>query len=249
MLVAIAFYSFFKLKQMIKIEKINKIYDNNLVLNNVSFFIRKGTIHALCGPNGAGKTTIIKIIHRLVLPDSGKIYVDNKNITCDPSYNEELGIIFSECIFSKYVKSVKNYILHCAYLRDISKQDALKKLFALDLKKYENFSPFELSTGWQKFLNFFILNLYKPKILLLDEALTGLDPIFRDILIDEIQKFRQNGGTVLISTHILEDLERLKVDFVTFINNGEIIFNEKKPKNIRKEYVKYFKKKTINFLT
>ena len=132
-------------EKIIEVKKVSKRYGNKTVLNNVSFSIRKGTIHGFIGPNGAGKTTTLSILTRLVLPTRGETYIDNKSVNRDPSFNRHLGFIPAEPRFPNL--TVENYLLDCGYLRDIPQEEVLRKLASSPLAQFRRQSCRSLSTG------------------------------------------------------------------------------------------------------
>lgn len=227
-------------EKIIEIKKVSKRYGDKTVLNNVSFSVRKGTIHGFIGPNGAGKTTTLSILTRLVLPTRGESYIDNKSVIRDPSFNKNLGFIPAEPRFPNL--TVENYLLDCGYLRDIPKKEVLKKLASSPLSQFRHQNCHSLSTGWKKILQVFTLSLYRPKIYLLDEPFNGLDPSFRQDLFNNLKNIRDKGGTILMSTHILSDLQKL-ADDITMIKGGKIVYTGTKTTDIEKTYEDYFVEK------
>ena len=221
----------------IEVQKISKTYGNSVALNNVSFSVKKGTIHGFIGPNGAGKSTTLGILMRLIFPDSGEAYVEGKSVKNDPYFNQNLGFVPADVKFPDF--TVKKYVSVCSYLRDIPEEVAMEKLSNSPLNQYQEKKCAELSTGWKKFLQIFALGLYKPRILILDEPFNGLDPTFRTIFFEELIKAKEEGRTVLLSTHILSDLQEL-ADNITMIKLGNIIYTGPKSANIQKTYEEYF---------
>ncbi|CAG8457285.1 2844_t:CDS:2, partial [Racocetra fulgida] len=183
----------------IEIKQIGKRYGDKTVLNNVSFVVRKGTIHGFIGPNGAGKTTTLSILNRLVLPTHGEAYIESKSVNHDPRFNERLGFIPAEPKFQNL--TVEKYLLDCGYLRDIPKK-----------------IPFN-----------------------------GLDPSFRRNLFNNLKNIRDKGGTILMSTHILSDLQKL-ADDITMIRRGRIVYTGPKTADIEKTYEEYFIEKDQQLL-
>lgn len=224
-------------KAAIEIKNINKSYGDKKVLSNVSFTVKPGTIHGFIGPNGAGKTTTLSIIMRLVLPTSGNAKVDGKSVAFDPSFNQDIGFIPAEPNFPNM--RVEEYAVDCGYLRDVPREEVLKKFFASPLSEHRGKFCHELSTGWKKFLQLFVLSLYRPKIIIADEPANGLDPSFRASLSKELDNIRKRGGTVLFSTHILADLQKL-ADDITMIKKGRIVYSGVKTADIEKTYEEYF---------
>jgi ABC-2 type transport system ATP-binding protein len=225
---------------IIEIKNINKSYGDKRVLKDVTFSVKPG-IHGFIGPNGAGKTTTLNIITRLVIPDSGEVRVEGKLVANDPSFNEHLGPIPAEPVFPR--QKVEEYFLDCGFLRDVKSEEVLKKLSdSPSLSEHRNKYCQELSTGWKKISQVFSLSLYRPKVFVLDEPFNGLDPTFRKELFDNLVSVKENGGTILISTHILSDLQKL-ADDITMIKDGEIVYTGPKTDDIEKTYDEYFVKK------
>ena len=227
-------------EKVIELKHLNKRYDSKTVLNNVSFFVRQGTIHGFIGPNGAGKSTTLNISVRLVLPNGGEEYIDFKSVRNDPRFNERLGWIPAEPHFPN--ATVESYLLDIGYLRDIPKEEVFRKLVNSPLSQFRRQSCSSLSTGWKKILQVFALSLYRPKIYLLDEPFNGLDPSFRQDLFNNLKAIGEKGGTILMSTHILSDLQKL-ADDITMIKRGEIVYTGPKTTDIEKTYEDYFVEK------
>ncbi|MEG7979104.1 MAG: ABC transporter ATP-binding protein [Mollicutes bacterium UO1] len=225
------------IEKAIEVKQISKRYGDKTVLKNVSFSVRKGTIHGFIGPNGAGKTTTLSILTRLVLPTQGEAYIDNKSVAREPSFNQNLGFIPAEPKFPSL--TVENYVLDCGYLRDIPKEQVLRKLVNSPLSQFRHQNCHSLSTGWKKILQVFTLSLYRPKILLLDEPFNGLDPSFRQDLFNNLKTIKEQGGTILMSTHILSDLQKL-ADDITMIKRGKIVYTGTKTADIEQTYEDYF---------
>src|ERR1700722_6872806 len=131
--------------EIVEIKQIRKRYGNKIVLNRVSFSVRKGTIHGFIGPNGAGKSTSLNISVRLVLPDGGDEFINFKSVRNDPRFNEQLGFIPAEPKFSDL--TVEEYVLDCGYLRDIPKGEVLRKLSRSPLSQFRHQNCHSLSTG------------------------------------------------------------------------------------------------------
>ncbi|CAG8749454.1 5201_t:CDS:2 [Racocetra persica] len=123
-------------EKVIESKQVSKRYGDKTVLNNVSFAVRKGTIHGFIGPNGAGKTTKLSILTRLVLPTYGEAYIESKSVNRDPRFNERLGFIPAEPKFQNL--TVEKYLLDCGYLRDIPKEKVLRKLDGSPLSQFRS---------------------------------------------------------------------------------------------------------------
>nr|CAG8528721.1 11827_t:CDS:2 [Entrophospora candida] len=209
-------------RKVIEVKQVSKRYGEKTVLNNVSFSVRAGTIHGFIGPNGAGKTTTLNILTRLVLPTRGQAYIEGKSVDNNPSFNLNLGFISAEPKFPSL--KVEDYILDCGYLRDIPQEEILQKLANSPLNQFR------------------YQDCSKRMILLMDEPFNGLDPSFRQQVFNYLEDIRQEGGTILLSTHILSDLQKL-ADDITMIKGGEIVYTGPKTNDIEETYKEYFIRK------
>ena len=214
----------------IEVRNLTKEYEN-FKLENVSFNVGKGTIMGFIGENGAGKSTTIKAILNLIKKDNGLITVLGKEINRnEKGIKNELGIVLNDGNFNEKlnVKAI-NKIMKNIYKRwdDDVFYKYIEKFNIDTSKKIE-----ELSKGMKMKLSIAIALSHKAKILILDEATSGLDPVARDEVLDILMEFIQNEeNSILMSSHITSDLEKI-ADYITFIHNGKIIFSENKDKLI-----------------
>jgi len=236
---------------IINVNNISKRYGNKYALSNVSFEVKRGTIHGFIGPNGAGKTTTLSIITRLVLPTSGDVKIEGKSVRDNPEFNKNLGFVPAEPRFPDL--SVEEYLVECGYLRDIPQEEVLQKLANSPLQQFANKNCRELSTGWKKILQIFSLKIAlsncEPKIFLLDEPFNGLDPSFSEELFNNIKNMKKQGATFIISMHNLPQLRELldTDDEVTMIKNGKIVFTGRPTIDIKELYQKHFYEKSGSF--
>ncbi len=191
-------------------ENIFKNYGDFTALNDISISVPKGSIFGLLGPNGAGKTTLIRIINQIALPDSGTIYLDGKPLALeDVKY---IGYLPEERGLYKSMK-VGEQALYLAQLKGMSKQDAKKQLKywfdKFDISDWWNKKVQELSKGMAQKVQFIITVMHKPKLLIFDEPFSGFDPINANLIKDEILQLRDEGSTVIFSTHRMESVEEL----------------------------------------
>lgn len=210
----------------LQIENLSKNY-NSFKLNNVNINIPSGSIMGFIGENGAGKTTTIKLILNLIKRDSGKIKILGlDNIKDEKAIKEQIGVVFDESYFhdmldvnqvEKILKNVyKNWDTH-VYGNYIEK-------FKLPNDKIIK----EFSRGMKMKLSIASALSHNPKLLILDEATSGLDPIVRNEILDIFYDFIQDEShSILISSHITSDLEKI-ADYITFIHNGEILLSSTK---------------------
>lgn len=214
------------MSEALEIKGLRKNY-KEFSLKDISFTVPKGCIMGFVGENGAGKTTTIKAILNLINKDSGEIKVFGlDNIKDEKIIKENIGVVFDECCFHDNLK-----------IRDISK--IMSKIYKnWDNSLFEKYSQQfkvpndkiikEFSRGMKMKLSIAVALSHKPKLLILDEATSGLDPIVREEILDVFLDFIQDEEhSILLSTHITGDLDKI-ADYITFINDGEIIFSKSK---------------------
>ncbi|RHZ36874.1 ABC transporter ATP-binding protein [endosymbiont GvMRE of Glomus versiforme] len=229
-----------------EVKNFTKRFGHKTVVNNASFRVKKGSIHGFIGPNGAGKSTTLNAIMYLVIASGGELFIEGKRVLSpqglkeigDPSFNSNVGYVPAEPLFPRNMK-VKSFLEFVGLLRNIPVSQVTQKLNISSLNRLSNQKCASLSTGQKKLLQLFAIDLYQPKILILDEPFNGLDPTKRTLLANKIKEVRNQGGTILMSTHILSDLQEL-ADEVTMIKSGEIVHTGPKPDNIQKLYEEHF---------
>lgn len=208
---------------MIRIEGLNKSFGKLHVLKDVNLEIDKAKVTAIIGPNGSGKTTLIKIILGLMKSDSGKILVNGINIKKGVSYKNCIGSMPQIARFPENLR-VGELIEMIQDLRS-RKNGVDKELFeSFKLNNEINKKLGTLSGGTKQRVNAAIAFLFNPEILILDEPTAGLDPISSSALKDKILKEQKAGKTIIITSHILSDIEELAENLV-FILEGKIIYN------------------------
>lgn len=206
---------------MLQIKNVSKKYGDVVAVNNVSLNIEKGEIVAVVGPNGAGKTTLIEMIMGLKKPTSGKIYVDDREIKIsDSGSKEDLGVLLQNGSFYPKLKVRELLDLYGSYYSKTMDVDELISL--LKLQPVLNKSYGKLSGGWKQRAGLALAFLNDPKLILLDEPTTGLDPEARMILWNTIRTLKNDEKTVLVSTHYMEEVS----DYCTrvaVIANGKLM--------------------------
>ncbi|QQS66266.1 MAG: ATP-binding cassette domain-containing protein [Chlorobiota bacterium] len=220
---------------MIKAENLNKKFATVHAVKNVSISAQKGEIYGLIGPNGAGKSTTIRMITNIVQPDSGSITYNNE-IFCD-KIRDNIGYMPEER--GLYQKSkILETIIHFAKLKGMDSNDAKTKsenwLKRFSIEKAETRRIEELSKGNQQKVQLIISLIHEPEYIILDEPASGLDPVNQELLREIINQLRDEGKTILYSTHQMELAEKL-CNRIALINKGEIVI-EGTIKEVKSKY-------------
>lgn len=208
---------------ILEINNVVKQYSGHRALDGVSLDIPKGTVYGLLGPNGAGKTTLIRIINCITAPDSGEVLLNGKKITPDDVKN--IGYLPEERGLYKKMK-VGEQAVYLARLKGMSKADALKSLkywfekFEIHDWWYKKVE--ELSKGMAQKVQFITTILHKPDLLIFDEPFSGFDPVNADLLKREILALREQGATIIFSTHNMESVEELCGN-ISLVNKSKIV--------------------------
>lgn len=207
---------------MIQVNKLSKSFSRLKVLDEISMEITKGGIYAILGPNGSGKTTFLKILLGMVLPDSGEIHYNEKNILKSHEYRSNLGYLPQIARFPDNL-SVNEIVAMIADVRNVpSEPDPLIKWFGLESfmdKKLGN-----LSGGTRQKVNIVLTFMFDSPVIVLDEPTAGLDPVSLIKLKELINKEKAKGKIILITSHIMSLVEEL-ADEVFFLLEGNIYFN------------------------
>jgi ABC-2 type transport system ATP-binding protein len=216
-------------------DSVSKSYGNFKALNQVSIAVPKGSIFGLLGPNGAGKTTLIRIINQITMPDEGRILLDGQDLR--PEHIKDIGYLPEERGLYKSMK-VGEQALYLAQLKGMSKTEAktrLKYWFdKLDIGDWWNKKIQELSKGQAQKIQFVVTVLHRPKLLIFDEPFSGFDPINANLIKDEILQLREEGATVIFSTHRMESVEEL-CDHIALIHKSNKVLDGKL-NDIKRQY-------------
>lgn len=208
---------------IIEIKNVSKSFGEKVALENVSLEIPEGKIFGLLGPNGAGKTTLIRIINRITIPTSGQVLFQGKPIT--QSDVERIGYMPEERGLYRKMK-VGEQAMYFAQLKGMSKADAqasLKEWFErFGIQKWWNKKVEELSKGMAQKVQFITTVVHNPKLLILDEPFSGFDPVNAEIVRREILRLREEGSTIILSTHDMSSVEEL-CDNLALINNSHVV--------------------------
>ncbi len=205
---------------MLKTEKLTKYYKDVRGIENIDLEIKDGEVFGLLGPNGAGKSTFIKTIMNLINKTSGQFYINNKEITSKNDYKKVVGYLPSE-VYLYGDLTAKEMINYAAsfYDEDLSKRiNYLTKKLEVPMEKKIS----DLSYGNLKKVDIVLTLMHKPKFLILDEPTSGLDPLITDVFFKLLNEEKENGATILFSTHILSEVKRI-CDRVGFIKNGHLM--------------------------
>ena len=210
---------------ILKIESVTKRYANHTALSNVSFDIPAGCIFGLLGPNGAGKTSLIRIITQITGADSGEIYFKGERLR--PSHIKDMGYLPEERGLYKKMK-VGEQLLYLAQLKGLSKEEAISRIKVwvnrFEVKDWMNKNIEDLSKGMQQKVQFMATVLHEPSLIILDEPFSGFDPINANLIKDEILRLRDNGATIIFSTHRMESVEEL-CDNIALINRSRKVLD------------------------
>lgn len=221
--------------EILTAENVSKSFTNHTALDRVSLSVPEQSIFGLLGPNGAGKTTFIRIINQILSPDSGRILFNGEKLK--PSHIEMIGYLPEERGLYKKMK-IGEQAIYLARLKGLSQNDARKKLREwfekFDILPWWNRKVEELSKGMQQKVQFIVTILHQPKLLIFDEPFSGFDPINVNILKDEIFRLRENGASIIFSTHNMSSVEEL-CDNIALINNSKKIL-EGNVNDIKQEF-------------
>ena len=208
-----------------KIEVINvtKRYGDYKALDNITLSVPEQSIYGLLGPNGAGKTTLIRILNQITGPDTGKVLIDGEPL--HPQHVERIGYLPEERGLYKKMK-VGEQAIYLAQLKGIGKAEATRRLKAwfdrFEIGEWWDKKVEELSKGMQQKVQFITTVIQEPDILIFDEPFSGFDPINANLLKESILELREQGATILLSTHNMNSVEEM-CDSITLINKGEKI--------------------------
>lgn len=211
---------------MLKLKGVSKNF-GSFKLDDISFELEVGFIMGLIGPNGSGKTTLIKLIMNLLDCDSGEIYFMGENIKNNPKkFKESVGFVYDDLYFYENLKVSDFKKIVSSFYSDFDSNKFNSYLERFNI--LESVKVGKLSKGEKIKLMLAGALSHNAKLLILDEPTSGLDPIFRKEIINILQEELENGDkSVIFSTHITQDLEQT-ADFITFINNGKLVFSESK---------------------
>jgi len=221
----------------LEIENITKRFGDFYAVKRLSFKIPEGTIYGLLGPNGAGKTTTIRMVMNIIIPDEGSIKVLEQKM--DEEMKERIGYLPEERGLYPKMK-VGELLVFLAELKGLRGSQARKEidfwLERFDLSNWKAKKVEELSRGMQQKLQFIVTVIHQPELIILDEPFSGLDPVNTKLLKDIMLEMKEKGGTIVFSTHRMEQVEMI-CDDICLINKAEMVL-EGNLSQIKKQYGK-----------
>jgi ABC-2 type transport system ATP-binding protein len=211
---------------ILELHHLKKYFATQKAVDDISFDIQQGSIFGLLGPNGAGKTTLLRMITGIFFPDEGEVILEGKKF--DPLADIiKIGYMPEERGLYKKMK-VGDQALYLAQLKGLSKNDALEKIKfwfkRLEMESWWNKKVEDLSKGMSQKLQFVTTVLHEPKLIILDEPFSGLDPVNANLIKDEIYGLAQKGSTIIFSTHRMEQVEEI-CDHIVLVNLGKKILD------------------------
>ena len=210
---------------LLEVNSVSKSFGDYKALDQVSLSVPQGSIFGLLGPNGAGKTTLIRIVNQITMPDQGSVYLDGAALA--PQHISDIGYLPEERGLYKSMK-VGEQALYLAQLKGMSKSEAkaqLKIWFErLEIGHWWDKKIQELSKGMAQKIQFVVTVLHRPKLLIFDEPFSGFDPINAQIIQREILRLRDEGATVIFSTHRMESVEEL-CDHIALVHQSKKILD------------------------
>lgn len=216
--------------ELLKCVDLCKDYGQIKALNKINISIEKGRIVGLLGTNGSGKTTLIKIINELLVPSSGEILINGVKPCIE---SKKIISYLPERTYLPEDKKVIEIIKYFGdFYKDFNKERAVKLLNELDINKESKLK--QLSKGTREKVQLVLVMSRDADLYVLDEPIGGVDPVARDRILDLILKNFKEGASILISTHLISDIERI-LDDVIFINRGEIVLTSSADE-LRKKY-------------
>lgn len=230
---------------MIQLNKVSKKIGNNEINRNITLSIEENSVYGILGPNGAGKTTLLRQIMGFIKPSAGEISfngIDSWNnsqlMMKNVGYVAGEVVLFDELTGKQYLEFIKNFKLN------IEEEFIQELLIKFDLEKDLKIKIKNMSKGTKQKVAIISALMNKPKFLILDEPTTGLDPLMQNVFNEEIKKMLNSGSTILICSHIFEEVKKL-CNNIAFLKNGEIVKEIKTAEynmdNMEKDFLSLYK--------
>jgi len=214
------------MQPILELQNLRKHYATQKAVDDVSFSIAPGSIFGLLGPNGAGKTTLLRMITGIFYPDSGEILFNGKKFDAMNDV-QQIGYMPEERGLYKKMK-IGEQAVYLAQLKGLSKSEAIEKIkfwfTRLEMQSWWNKKVEDLSKGMSQKLQFVTTVLHEPKLIILDEPFSGLDPLNANLIKDEIFRLAKNGSTIIFSTHRMEQVEEI-CDHIVLVNLGKKVLD------------------------
>ena len=212
--------------QLLELQNLKKYFATQKAVDDISFNINQGSIFGMLGPNGAGKTTLLRMITGIFYPDSGRVIFNGKNF--DPlSDFRNIGYMPEERGLYKKMK-IGEQAVYLARLKGLTRSDATQKVkewfVKFEMQTWWNKNVEDLSKGMQQKLQFVTTVLHEPRLIILDEPFSGLDPVNANLIKDEIFNLAKKGSTIIFSTHRMEQVEEI-CDHIVLVNKGKKILD------------------------
>lgn len=212
--------------ELLQVQHLKKYFANQKAVDDISFSVEEGSIFGLLGPNGAGKTTLIRMITGIFYPDAGQITFQGKPF--DPIHDvRHIGYMPEERGLYKKMK-IGEHALYLAQLKGLSRSDAMRQVKIwferLEMESWWNKKVEDLSKGMSQKLQFVSTVLHEPRLIILDEPFSGLDPVNSNLIKDEIHRLAKNGSTIIFSTHRMEQVEEICQQII-LVNRGQKILD------------------------
>lgn len=212
--------------QLLQLKNISKNFVSQKALDDVNITVNQGSIFGLLGPNGAGKTTLLRIITGIFFPDEGEVLLDGRAFDATKDVGL-IGYMPEERGLYKKMK-IGEQALYLAQLKGLSHADALQKVkhwfLKLGMESWWNKKVEDLSKGMSQKLQFVTTVVHNPKLIILDEPFSGLDPVNANLIKEEIFELAKNGSTIIFSTHRMEQVEEI-CDHIVLMNKGQNILD------------------------
>jgi ABC-2 type transport system ATP-binding protein len=210
---------------ILDVNNVHKQYSNHKAVDGVSFSVPKGCIFGLLGPNGAGKTSLIRIITGITQADEGSVSLDGGKV--DQRNPSKIGYMPEERGLYKQMK-VGEHLIYLARLKGMSKSEAKQQLEywleKFDIADWRKKKVQELSKGMQQKIQFISTVIHQPRLLILDEPFSGLDPINANLMQEEIFQLKSKGASIILSTHRMEQVEEI-CEYMVMINQGKNVLD------------------------
>lgn len=220
---------------ILEVKNVSKLYARHRALNNVSLDVPSGCVYGLLGPNGAGKTSLIRIITQITAADEGQVLFNGQPLSSEHIY--QIGYLPEERGLYKKME-VGEQLLYFARLKGLSRSEAMHVLKdwveKFEIAGWWKKKVEELSKGMQQKIQFIATVLHNPKLIILDEPFSGFDPINANIITEEILRLKEQGSSIIFSTHRMESVEQL-CDYIALINKSEKVL-EGPVKKVREQF-------------